>query len=66
MAKTAQLFFDNKWLPISEGYEAFQTAKSEGFPIRILHDNGSYKVIANAAKLPYNEPVRWKNIWERN
>lgn len=60
MAKQTQLFFNNQWLPVAEGYEAFKAAKSEGFPIRILHDTGSFKVIHNAEALPEGVEARHK------
>jgi hypothetical protein len=59
MAKTTQLFFDNQWLPVAEGYEAFKSAKAEGFPIRVLHPSGSFKVIHNSEALPEGEPDRY-------
>ena len=59
MAKTTQLFFDNQWLLVAEGYEAFKSAKAEGFPIRVLHPSGSFKVIANVNQLTEGEPDRF-------
>jgi hypothetical protein len=60
MAKQTQLFFNNQWLPVSEGFESFKAAKEEGFPIRILHDTGSFKVIHNVDKLPEGIETRHK------
>ena len=59
MAKTTQLFFNDEWIELAEGYEAFKSAKAEGFPIRIVHPSGSYKVISNADSLPEGEPARY-------
>ena len=60
MAKQTQLFFDNQWHPVLEGFEAFKAAKDGGFPIRILHDSGSFKVIHNASALPEGVEARHK------
>ncbi len=60
MAKQTQLFFNNEWLPVSEGFEAFKAAKDGGFPIRILHDTGSFKVIHNVDQLPEGLEARHK------
>ena len=60
MAKQTQLFFDNQWFPIADGFEAFKAAKDGGFPIRILHDTGSFKVIHNVDKLPEGVEARHK------
>ena len=60
MAKQTQLFFDNQWLPIEDGFESFKAAKDEGFPIRILHPSGSFKVIHNASALPEGVEARHK------
>lgn len=60
MAKQTQLFFNDEWLPIADGFESFKAAKEEGFPIRILHDTGSFKVIHNVDKLPEGIETRHK------
>ena len=60
MAKSTQLFFNNEWINVSEGFEAFKAAKAEGFPIRVLHPSGSFKVIHNAEALPEGVEARHK------
>ena len=60
MAKQTQLFFNNEWLPIAESFESFKAAKDGGFPIRILHDSGSFKVIHNVWALPKDMETRHK------
>ena len=60
MAKQTQLFFDNQWFPIADGFESFKAAKDGGFPIRILHPSGSFKVIHNASALPEGVEARHK------
>jgi len=60
MAKQTQLFFNDEWHPVLDGWEAFKAAKNSGFPIRILHDTGSFKVIHNAEALPEGVEARHK------
>ena len=60
MAKQTQLFVNDEWHPVLEGWEAFKAAKDSGFPIRILHPSGSFKVIHNASALPEGVEARHK------
>tara|TARA_R110002167_G_scaffold150382_3_gene344093 strand:- start:229 stop:429 length:201 start_codon:yes stop_codon:yes gene_type:complete len=60
MAKSTELFFNDEWIKMAEGFEAFKTAKSEGFPIRIVHPSGSFKVIHNSEALPEGAELRHK------
>jgi len=60
MAKSTQLFFNDEWINVAEGFEAFKAAKAEGFPIRVLHPSGSFKVIHNAEALPKGVEARHK------
>ena len=60
MAKQTQLFFNDEWHPILEGFEAFKAAKDFGFPIRVLHPSGSFKVIHNVWALPKGMETRHK------
>jgi len=60
MAKQTQLFINDEWLPVLEGFEAFKAAKDSGMPIRVLHDSGSFKVIHNVDQLPEGVEARHK------
>ena len=60
MAKSTELFFNDEWIKMAEGFESFKAAKSEGFPIRVVHPSGSFKVIHNADKLPEGVETRHK------
>lgn len=60
MAKSTQLFFNDEWINVAEGFEAFKSAKESGFPIRVLHPSGSFKVIHNVDQLPEGVESRHK------
>jgi len=58
--KITQSFSGTRWMKLRDGWEAFQKAKEDGKPIRILHPSGSFKVIHNASALPEGVEARHK------
>ena len=49
---TMQTFVANEWVELAKGKELFKKASDSGVPIRVLHPNGTFKIIRNADKLP--------------
>jgi hypothetical protein len=56
MTKTFKAFAGKNWVALTSR-EAFKEADKAGKPIRIEFDNGSFRVIKNADKLPEGKPV---------
>jgi len=56
MSKTFKAFAGTNWVALTSR-EAFKEADKAGKPIRIEFDNGSFRVIKNADKLPEGKPV---------
>jgi len=56
MTKTFKAFAGKNWVTLTSR-EAFKEAEKAGKPIRIEFDNGSFRVIKNADKLPEGKPV---------
>ena len=56
MSKTFKAFAGKNWVALTSR-EAFKKADKAGKPIRVEFDNGSFRVIKNADKLPEGRPV---------
>jgi hypothetical protein len=56
MTKTFKAFAGKNWVALTSR-EAFKEAEKAGKPIRVEFDNGSFRVIKNADKLPEGKPV---------
>jgi hypothetical protein len=56
MTKTFKAFAGKNWVTLTSR-EAFKEAEKAGKPIRVEFDNGSFRVIKNADKLPEGKPV---------
>ena len=56
MSKTFKAFAGKNWVSLTSR-EAFKEADKAGKPIRVEFDNGSFRVIKNADKLPEGKPV---------
>ncbi len=48
----------NKWRPIVD--KGYQAKKKAGVPCRVVHPNGSWKVIANVDAMPEGMDTRFK------
>jgi hypothetical protein len=51
MKKTMEVLVDNKWTELAKGKELFALASEMDYPIRVVHPNGSTKVIRNEDKI---------------
>jgi len=58
MKKFEFLTKDNKWQAIVD--KGYADKKKSGRPCRIVHENGSFKVIANAENVPEGTDTRFK------
>ena len=58
MKKFEFLTKDNKWQAIVD--KGYADKKKSGVPCRIIHENGSWKVIANAENVPEGTDTRFK------
>lgn len=47
-----ETFVSGKWAAIEKGKDLFNKVAEAGYPIRVVHPNGNFKVIRNADKLP--------------
>ena len=47
-----------RWITLNKATDAFVKAKDGGRPIRVIHPNGSFKVIFNLDKMPEDKEVR--------
>jgi len=57
--KTFQfLTIENKWQPIVD--KGYAEKKKFGVPCRVVHENGSWKVIANIDAMPEGMDTRFK------
>ena len=54
---TMETFVADKWVALEKGKDLFSKAADSGFPIRVVHPNGNFKVIRNGDKLPEAEPT---------
>jgi len=51
---TMEAFVAGKWAAMKKGKDLFNKVAEVGYPIRVVHPNGNFKVIRNADKLPEN------------
>ena len=58
MKKFEFLTKDNKWQAIVD--KGYADKKKSGVQCRIIHENGSWKVIANAENVPEGTDTRFK------
>ena len=47
-----------RWITLNKATAAFAKAKAGERPIRVIHPNGSFKVIFNLDKMPEDKEVR--------
>jgi len=47
-----------RWITLNKATDAFAKAKAGERPIRVMHPNGSFKVIFNLDKMPEDKEVR--------
>ena len=47
-----------RWITLNKETDAFAKAKAGERPIRVIHPNGSFKVIFNLDKMPEDKEVR--------
>ena len=47
-----------RWITLNKATDAFVKAKDGGRPIRVIHPNGSFKVIFNLEGLPEDKELR--------
>ena len=53
--KTFEVYDGSNWVEMDKGKEFFGACEQAGLPIRIVHPNGSIKVIRNALKAPEDQ-----------
>ena len=53
--KTFEVYDGSKWVKMDKGKEFFGACEQAGLPIRIVHPNGSIKVIRNAENAPKDQ-----------
>ena len=53
--KTFEVWDGSNWVEMEKGKEFFGACEQAGLPIRIVHPNGSIKVIRNALKAPEDQ-----------
>ena len=53
--KTFEVWDGSNWVKMDKGKEFFGACEQAGLPIRIVHPNGSIKVIRNALKAPEDQ-----------
>ena len=62
--KTFEVYDGSNWVKMDKGKEFFGACEQAGLPIRIVHPNGSIKVIRNAENAPEDQResvVTWKS-----
>ena len=53
--KTFEVYDGSNWVEMEKGKEFFGACEQAGLPIRIVHPNGSIKVIRNAENAPEDQ-----------
>ena len=53
--KTFEVYDGSNWVEMDKGKEFFGACEQAGLPIRIVHPNGSTKVIRNAENAPEDQ-----------
>ena len=53
--KTFEVWDGSNWVKMDKGKEFFGACEQAGLPIRIVHPNGSIKVIRNAENAPKDQ-----------
>ena len=53
--KTFEVWDGSNWVKMEKGKEFFGACEQAGLPIRIVHPNGSTKVIRNAENAPKDQ-----------
>ena len=53
--KTFEVYDGSNWVEMEKGKEFFGACQQAGLPIRIVHPNGSIKVIRNAENAPKDQ-----------
>ena len=53
--KTFEVWDGSNWVEMEKGKEFFGACEQAGLPIRIVHPNGSIKVIRNALNAPKDQ-----------